>query len=117
MTLVVTHTTVTGAAADSTALVDGPAWDANHTVTGVVSPAQGGTGVANNAASIITISGSFGVTFTLTATTSLTFPTSGTLATTTDLASYQPLDATLTALAALNSLPGLLLKRRPIPSQ
>lgn len=81
MTLVVTHTTVTGAAADSTALVDGPAWDANHALTGAASPSQGGTGVANNAASTITISGSFGTTFTLTATTALTLPTSGTLAT------------------------------------
>lgn len=43
MTLVVTHTTVTGAAADSTALVDGPAWDANHTLTGVAGLSQGGT--------------------------------------------------------------------------
>lgn len=44
MTLVVTHTTVTGAAADSTALVDGPAWDANHTLAGQASLSQGGTG-------------------------------------------------------------------------
>lgn len=82
MTLVVTHTTVTGAAADSTALVDGPAWDANHTLTGVVSASQGGTGIVNNDASTITISGSFGITFTISAATSLTLPTSGTVATT-----------------------------------
>lgn len=43
MTLVVTHTTVTGAAADTTALVDGPAWDANHTLTGTAGLSQGGT--------------------------------------------------------------------------
>jgi len=80
MTLVVTHATVTGAAADTTALVDGPSWDANHTLTGAASPAQGGTGVANNAASTITISGSFGTTFTVTALTDITLPTTGTLA-------------------------------------
>lgn len=39
----------------------------------------GGTGVANNAASTLTISGNFGTTFTVTATTSVTLPTSGTL--------------------------------------
>lgn len=44
MTLVVKHSTVTGAAADPTALVDGPAWDANHTLTGQVSATQGGFG-------------------------------------------------------------------------
>lgn len=44
-------------------------------------PQFGGTGVANNAASTITISGHFGTTFTVTGTTSVTLPTSGTLAT------------------------------------
>lgn len=80
MTLTVTHSEVTGAAADPTALVDGPAWDANHTLTGSVGPEQGGTGVANNSSSTITISGNFGTTFTISATTTLTLPTSGTLA-------------------------------------
>lgn len=89
MTLVVTHATVTGAAADSSAIVDGTDWDANHTLTGVVAPEQGGTGVANNASSTITISGAFGTTFTVTATTSLTLPTTGTLAT---LAGTEELD-------------------------
>lgn len=81
MTLVVTHSTVTGALADPDALVDGVAWDENHTLTGTISPSQGGTGVANNDSSTLTISGSFGTTFTVTATTSLTLPTTGTLAT------------------------------------
>lgn len=45
----------------------------------VIAPAYGGTGVANNAASTITISGSYASTFTLTGTTGVTFPTSGTL--------------------------------------
>jgi hypothetical protein len=46
-----------------------------------VTPAQGGTGVANNSANTITFSGAFGITMTLTNTTAITFPTSGTLAT------------------------------------
>ena len=54
----------------------------------VLSPADGGTGVANNAASTLTISGAFGATFTLTNTTSVTFPTSGTLATTAAIPSF-----------------------------
>lgn len=44
-------------------------------------PASGGTGVANNNSSTITISGSFATTLTVSATTSVTLPTSGTLAT------------------------------------
>jgi hypothetical protein len=81
MTAVITHSAVTGAAANPNYLVDGPKWDANHVITGVMAPAQGGTGVVNNDASTITISGAFGTTFTVTATTSLTLPTNGTLAT------------------------------------
>lgn len=50
-------------------------------VTGIVAPANGGTGVANNSANTITFSGNFGLTATLSGTTSVTFPTSGTLAT------------------------------------
>lgn len=46
-----------------------------------VSPANGGTGIANNNASTITISGSFATTLTVTNTTSVTLPTAGTLAT------------------------------------
>lgn len=43
--------------------------------------ANGGTGVANNAASTITISGNYATTFTVTGTTGVTLPTTGTLAT------------------------------------
>lgn len=50
-------------------------------VTGILAPANGGTGVANNAANTITFSGAFGLTVTLTNTTAITFPTSGTLST------------------------------------
>jgi hypothetical protein len=45
------------------------------------SPAKGGTGVANNAASTITVSGAYPTTLTVTNTTGVTLPTSGTLAT------------------------------------
>lgn len=45
-----------------------------------VSAANGGTGVANNASSTLTISGSFGTTLTVSGTTALTLPTSGTVA-------------------------------------
>lgn len=48
-------------------------------VTGVVAPANGGTGVANNAASTLTISGAFATTITVTAATGITLPTSGTI--------------------------------------
>ena len=51
------------------------------TTAAAVTPAQGGTGVANNAASTLTISGAFGTTFTVSATTAVTLPTTGTLAT------------------------------------
>ena len=43
--------------------------------------ANGGTGVANNSASTITISGAFGTTLTVSGTTAVTLPTTGTLAT------------------------------------
>lgn len=51
----------------------------SYSPTTIISPTLGGTGIANNAASTITISGNFGMTFTITGTTSITFPTSGTL--------------------------------------
>jgi len=56
-----------------------PNADINFT-TGL-GPAQGGTGVANNAASTLTISGAFGTTLTVSGTTALTLPTTGTLST------------------------------------
>jgi len=51
------------------------------TSNAAVTPAQGGTGVANNASSTITISGAFGTTLTVSGTTAVTLPTSGTLST------------------------------------
>jgi len=50
-------------------------------VTGTLSAANGGTGIANNAAMTVTGSGNFAYTRTLTGTTNVTFPTTGTLAT------------------------------------
>ena len=55
---------------------------ASSVVSGIVGPANGGTGVANNAAMTVTGSGNFAYTRTLTGTTNVTFPTSGTLTTT-----------------------------------
>lgn len=52
-----------------------------------VTPPNGGTGVTNNAASTLTISGNFGTTFTVSGATALTLPTSGTVATTATFAS------------------------------
>lgn len=60
--------------------------DATQTFTGVqtfgtpIAAGSGGTGVANNAASTIAISGNFGTTLTVSGTTAITLPTSGTLA-------------------------------------
>jgi hypothetical protein len=54
---------------------------ASTTVSGIVGPANGGTGVANNAASTLTISGAFATALTVTAATAVTLPTTGTLAT------------------------------------
>lgn len=51
----------------------------------VIDPAHGGTGIANNNSSTLTISGNFGTTLTVTGTTGVTLPTSGTLATTSQL--------------------------------
>jgi hypothetical protein len=54
---------------------------ASTVVSGIVGPANGGTGVSNNAASTLTISGAFATTLTVTAGTGVTLPTTGTLAT------------------------------------
>jgi len=51
------------------------------TSAAVVTAAQGGTGVANNVLSTLTISGNFGTTLTVSGTTAVTLPTTGTLST------------------------------------
>ena len=53
----------------------------SNTFSGANSPANGGTGVANNAAMTVTGSGNFAYTRTLTGATNVTFPVTGTLAT------------------------------------
>ena len=50
-------------------------------LSGTLGPANGGTGVANNAASTLAISGNFATTLTVSGTTGVTLPTTGTLAT------------------------------------
>ncbi len=47
--------------------------------SGIIAPANGGTGIANNNASTVTISGNFATTLTVTGATGVTLPTSGTL--------------------------------------
>jgi len=51
------------------------------TLAGTLAPGNGGTGVSNNAASTLTISGAYATTLTVTAATGVTLPTTGTLAT------------------------------------
>lgn len=53
----------------------------NAVGSSILSPVNGGTGVANNVASTITVLGSFATTLTISGVTTLTLPTSGTLAT------------------------------------
>jgi hypothetical protein len=66
----------------STNTFDYPGSITSATWNGVAIAAnKGGTGVANNSASTITISGAFGTTFTVSGTTAVTLPTTGTLAT------------------------------------
>lgn len=74
-----TNVTLTLGGSPSSALVTAASITAGW--TGTLAPARGGTGVANNAASTLTISGAFATTFTVTGVTGVTLPTSGTLAT------------------------------------
>jgi hypothetical protein len=79
---------------------------ASTVVAGIVGPANGGTGVANNAASTLTISGSFATTLTVSGATGVTLPTTGTLAT---LAGSETLsNKTLTAPALGTPASGVL---------
>jgi hypothetical protein len=65
----------------TTGLTPSTATSGAVTVAGTLAPANGGTGVSNNAAMTVTGSGNFAYTRTLTGTTNVTFPTTGTLAT------------------------------------
>ena len=92
--LTLTHNTTTnnlpGAANITTAAGDRAIYESDATTvycvsyikaSGLTSAANGGTGVANNAAMTVTGSGNFAYTRTLTGTTNVTLPTTGTLAT------------------------------------
>jgi len=80
-------------------------------IVGVIPPDKGGTGVANNAASTLTISGNFATTLTVSGATGVTLPTTGTLAT---LAGSETLsNKTITA----PTVTGQLLLQNPSGSQ
>lgn len=66
---------------DNLGVVQTLATKATAGLTVPITPANGGTGIANNAANTITFSGNYALTLTLTNTTSVTLPTSGTIAT------------------------------------
>jgi hypothetical protein len=74
-------TPVTTITFGTTGLTPATATSGAVTVAGTLAPANGGTGVSNNAAMTVTGSGNFAYTRTLTGTTNVTFPTTGTLAT------------------------------------
>ena len=64
---------------NGTNVVDAASYFTSLTLGSALPPASGGTGVANNAASTLTISGNFPTTLTVGATTSVTLPSSGSL--------------------------------------
>ena len=82
---------VTSFSAGTTGLTPSSVTTGAIVLAGTLGPANGGTGVVNNAASTITITGAYSLGMTLTGATSVTLPTSGTLATTAQLAAYLPL--------------------------
>lgn len=82
---------VTSFSAGTTGLTPSGVTTGAIVLAGTLGPANGGTGVVNNAASTITITGAYSLGMTLTGATSVTLPTSGTLATTAQLAAYLPL--------------------------
>lgn len=82
----ISNTGVLSFSAGTTGLTPSSGTSGNVTLAGVLNPANGGTGVANNNASTLTISGNFASTFTVTGPTSVTFPTSGTLLSTANIA-------------------------------
>ena len=66
---------------DGTNVVDGASYFTSLTLGSALPPASGGTGVANNVASTLAISGAFATTLTVSGTTGVTLPTTGTLST------------------------------------
>ena len=82
-------------------------------LSGVVTPANGGTGVSNNNAATLTRSGNHALTITTTGATNITLPTSGTLATTADIGASGvtgPAVSAIDRVAVWNNTTGSLLK-------
>ena len=80
-TVATTGNTVSSLSFGTTGLTPNSATSGPVTVAGTLSPANGGTGVANNALNTLTFTGNYSLGFTLTGNTSVTLPNSGTLAT------------------------------------
>jgi hypothetical protein len=90
---------------DNTGTVQVIATKATSALSIPVSATQGGTGVANNVASTITISGSFGTTLTVTGTTAVTLPTSGTLLSTASVVTISQGGTNATATPTAGAVP------------
>jgi len=80
-TLATTAGTVGTISFGTTGLTPNTATSGAVTVAGTLSPANGGTGVANNALNTLTFTGNYSLGLTLNGNTAVTLPTSGTLAT------------------------------------
>jgi hypothetical protein len=80
-TLATTSNTVATISFGTTGLTPSTATGGAVTVAGNLSPANGGTGVANNALNTLTFTGNYSLGLTLNGNTSVTLPTTGTLAT------------------------------------
>jgi len=75
MAITVTHPFVSAIADGTDTTVVRPSnWNATHSISGTVDPVNGGTGIANNAASTLTITGSYASTFVVGGAYSYTFP-------------------------------------------
>ena len=75
MAITVTHPFVSAIADGADATVVRPSnWNATHSLSGTVDPVNGGTGIANNTASTLTITGSYASTFIVGGAYSYTFP-------------------------------------------
>jgi len=80
-TLATTSNTVATISFGTTGLTPSTATGGAVTVAGNLSPANGGTGVSNNALNTLTFTGNYSLGLTLNGNTSVTLPTTGTLAT------------------------------------